>query len=64
LLDPQKAIFDKPSESKHRHLKALYVSGFVNGKLMNKIWVDGGAAVNIMPVATFRKLKTSANRIS
>ena len=50
----QQAIFDKPV--KHRHLKALYVKGFVDGKSMNKMLVDGGASVNLMPYTTFRKL--------
>ena len=34
----QQAIFDKPV--KHRHLKALYVRGLVDGKPMNKMLVD------------------------
>ena len=34
----QQAIFDKLV--KHRHLKALYVRGFVDGKPMNKMLVD------------------------
>jgi hypothetical protein len=50
----QQAIFDKPV--KHRHLKALYVKGFVDGKPMNKMLVDGGACVNLMPYTTFHKL--------
>ena len=50
----QQAIFDKPV--KHRHLKALYVKGFVDGKPMSKILVDGGASVNLMPYTTFCKL--------
>ena len=50
----QQAIFDKPV--KHWHLKGLYVKGFVDGKLMNKILVDGGASINLMPYTTFRKL--------
>ena len=50
----QQIIFDKPV--KHRHLKALYVKGLVDGKPMNKILVDGCASVNLMPYATFRKL--------
>ena len=50
----QQAIFDKPV--KHRHLKALYVKGFVDGKPMSKMLVDGGASVNLMPYTTFRKL--------
>ena len=50
----QQAIFDKPV--KHRHLKALYVKGFVDGKLMSKMLVDGGAFVNLMPYTTFASL--------
>ena len=40
----QQAIFDKPV--KHRHLKALYMKGLVDGKPMNKMLVDGGADVD------------------
>ena len=50
----QQAVFDKPV--KHRHLKALYVKGFVDGKLMGKMLVDGGASINLMPYTTFHKL--------
>ena len=50
----QQAIFDKPV--KHRHLKALYVKGFVDGKSMSKILVDRGTSINLMPYTTFRKL--------
>jgi predicted aspartyl protease len=32
------------------------MKGFVNGKPMTKMLVDGGAAVNLMPYTTFRKL--------
>jgi hypothetical protein len=46
-LQSQQAIFDKPSQ--HRHLKALYMKGFVDGKPMTKMLVDGGAIVNLMP---------------
>ena len=50
----QQAIFDKLV--KHRHLKALYVKGFIDGKPMSKMLVDGGASINPMPYTTFRKL--------
>ena len=50
----QQAIFDKPV--KHQHLKALYVKGYVDGKSMSKMLVDGGAYVNLMTYTTFRKL--------
>ena len=54
LIVVHQAIFDKLV--KHRHLKALYVKGFVDGKPMSKMLVDGGAFVNLMPYTTFRKL--------
>ena len=50
----QQAIFDKPV--KHRHLKALYVKCFVDGRPMSKMLVDGGASINLMPYTTFHKL--------
>ena len=50
----QQAIFDKPV--KHQHLKALYMKGLVDGKPMNKMLVDGGASINLMPYTTFCKL--------
>ena len=50
----QQAIFDKPI--KHRHLKALYVKGFVDGKPMSKMLVDGSACFNLMAYTIFYKL--------
>ena len=50
----QQAIFNKPV--KHRHLKALYMKGFVDGNPMNKMLVDGGASVYLMSYTTFCKL--------
>ena len=50
----QQAIFDKPV--KHRHLKALYVKGFVDGKPMSKMLEDGGASINLMPSPLFISL--------
>jgi len=53
-LQSQQAIFDKPSQ--HWHLKALYMKGFVDGKPMTEMLVDGGVAINLMPYTTFCKL--------
>ena len=54
LVVVQQALFDEPV--KHWYLKALYVKGFVDGKPMSKMLVDGGASVNLMPYTTFCKL--------
>jgi hypothetical protein len=54
LVLAKKATFDKPTEN--RHMIPLYLRGYVNGKPLTKMFVDGGAAVNVMPYTTFRKL--------
>nr|ABA92716.2 retrotransposon protein, putative, unclassified [Oryza sativa Japonica Group] len=56
VLSPEQAIFETPEGTENRHLKPLYINGYVNGKPMSKMMVDGGVAVNLMPYATFRKL--------
>ncbi len=61
ILSPEQAIFEKSEGTKNQHLKPLNVIGFVNGKPMSKMMVDGGAAVNLMPYTTFRKLGKNAD---
>ncbi len=60
ILSPEQAVFEKPEGTENRHLKPLYINDYVNGKSMSKMMVDGGAAVNLMPYATFRKLGRNA----
>jgi hypothetical protein len=54
LMLAKQAIFDKPA--KNRHMRPLYLRGYVNEKPLTKMFVDGGATVNVMPYTTFRKL--------
>jgi hypothetical protein len=54
LVLAKQAIFDKPA--KNRHMRPMYLRGCINGKPLTKMFVDGGAAVNVMPYTTFRKL--------
>nr|CAE04481.1 OSJNBa0029L02.22 [Oryza sativa Japonica Group] len=60
VLSPEQAVFEKPEGTENRHLKPLYINGYVNGKPMSKMMVNGGATVNLMPYATFRKLGRNA----
>nr|CAE02473.2 OSJNBa0042D13.26 [Oryza sativa Japonica Group]CAE05171.2 OSJNBa0013A04.8 [Oryza sativa Japonica Group] len=60
VLSLEQAVFEKPEGTENRHLKPLYINGYVNGKPMSKMMVDSGAAVNLMPYATFRKLGRNA----
>jgi len=55
-LDSTTAMFEKPTDDERQHLKALFVKGRVDGQPMIKILIDGGAAINIMPYAVYRKL--------
>jgi hypothetical protein len=46
---PRPVIFEKPWEKNYKHLKALYLKGYINSHPINKMLDDIGAAVNIMP---------------
>jgi hypothetical protein len=37
-------------------MRPLYLNGYINGKPLTKMFVDGGAVVNVMSYTTFRKL--------
>ena len=56
VLDPMTAIFEKLADDERQHLKALFVKVRVDGQPTTKILIDGGAAINIMPYAVYRKL--------
>jgi hypothetical protein len=40
-------------------LKVLFLKGYVNGKPVTRMLVDGGAAVNLMPYTMLRKIGKS-----
>ncbi|KAK1610238.1 hypothetical protein QYE76_033911 [Lolium multiflorum] len=56
---PRPVIFEKPQERSYKHLKALYLRGYINGQPVGKMLVDTGAAVNIMPYSMLRRLGLS-----
>ena len=59
-LGAQPIIFEKPKEKSYKHLKGLYLKGFIDGKPVNRMLVDTGAAVNLMPYSVLRRLGRSA----
>ena len=63
-MEPIPATFEKPEDEKRKHLKALFLKGFVDGKPITKMLVDGGAAVNIMPYAMLRKLRKGSENLT
>ena len=59
-LSPQPIIFEKPKEKSYKLLKGLYLKGFINGKPVNRMLVDTGVAVNLMPYSVLRRLERSS----
>jgi hypothetical protein len=60
---PQSVIFEKPQEKNYKNLKALYLKGYINSHPVNKMLVDTGAAVNIIPYSVLRQLGRSAKNL-
>lgn len=58
-LYPHPVVFEKPPEKGNKHLKALYLKGYINGKPLNRMLVDTEAAVNIMSYFILRRLGRS-----
>jgi hypothetical protein len=58
-LGPRPVIFEKPQAKNYKHLKALYLKGYINGQPINKMLVDTGAVVNIQPYSVLRRLGRS-----
>jgi hypothetical protein len=58
-LGPRPVIFEKPQVKNYKHLKALYLKGYINGQPVYKMLVDTGVAVNIMPYSVLRRLGRS-----
>jgi hypothetical protein len=58
-LGPWPVIFEKPRAKNYKHLKALYLKGYINGQPVNKMLVDTRAAINIMPYSVLCQLGRS-----
>jgi hypothetical protein len=58
-LEPKQAIFEKLEDGKRQQLKALFLKGFVNGKPVTRMLVDGGDAVDLMPYIMLCKIGKS-----
>jgi len=39
------------------HNRSLFIKGYVDGKMVNHIFVDDGSTVNILPLKTMKELR-------
>jgi hypothetical protein len=60
---PRPVIFEKPREKNYKHLKALYLKGYINSHPVNKMLVNTGAVVNIMSYSVLHRLGYSAEEL-
>lgn len=56
VMEEQKAMFERLRLGMMYHLKSLFIREKVDGMAVNKVSVDGGAVVNLMPYTLFKKM--------
>ncbi|KAK2422316.1 hypothetical protein QL285_032860 [Trifolium repens] len=54
--EEQQATFERPDLGMKNHLKPLFIRAKVEGVGVNKVLIDGGAAVNLMPLSMLPKI--------
>ncbi|KAK2436375.1 hypothetical protein QL285_021373 [Trifolium repens] len=55
-IEEQQATFERPDLGMKNHLKPLFIRAKVEGVGVNKVLIDGGAAVNLMPLSMLPKI--------
>ena len=54
LADPEEIKFKKWNKAKH--LRPFYIKAHVNGNPINRVLINGGALLNVMPYSMVKKL--------
>jgi hypothetical protein len=62
FLRPKEAMFKKPDELS-QHLKPLYIRGHIDRRLIFRMLIDGGIAVDLTSYAVFKKLAWKDNEL-
>jgi len=52
----QKAMFEKPDDSMKNHLKPLFIQAKMDEIGINKVLVDSGVTVNLMPESLLKRI--------
>src|SRR4051812_10750769 len=56
VVEEQNAFFERPDQGMRNHLKPLYIRAKIENVGINKVLVDGGAAVNLMPQYMLKRI--------
>ncbi|GKV51961.1 hypothetical protein SLEP1_g58574 [Rubroshorea leprosula] len=54
-----KIIFEKPEERMAKHIRPLYIHAHLDGMPINRVLVDNGAAINVLPTCILHKIGKS-----
>lgn len=54
--EEQKTLFERPSPGMMYHMKTLFIRAKVDGITVKKVFLDGGASVNLMPYTLFKNM--------
>ena len=63
IVKPVKVVLERPSTRMSQHLKLLYINGHFDGLPIDRVLVDGGSAINIMPQIMLRTLQKSKKEL-
>ena len=55
--------FKKPSVEMTKHIKLLFIKAYLNGVLLNRVLVDNGVVVNIIPLSTLKKINKHGSKL-
>lgn len=56
VVEEQHAMFERPTPSMMYYLKPLFIQAKVDRVAVNKVFVDGGAVVNLMPLTLLKNM--------
>lgn len=56
FVEEKQAIFERPDPGMMYHLKPLFIREKVDDMAINKVFIDGGATVNMMPHSLSKKM--------
>lgn len=55
-IEEKNALFERPDEGMKSNLKPQFIRAKVESTIVNKILIDGGVVVNLMPHFLLRKI--------
>ena len=58
-----RVILERPSEKMSQHLKPFYIKAHIDGLPIDRVLVDEGSAINIMPQIMFRILQKNEKEL-